>query len=240
MKKERKKVDTTLKSIKSEFKRILERANKIYNYEDESKDSSNKNKKLKYLHKFLERIVESDRQFIDHILRPKIEQIIEMIEKNLFRPLPNKKGTDLDITEGNAEIEEVSDKSWPTLEVIYEILLHIVKHPAIPESILKYFITEGFIQNLLNLFESENAQERDYLKQITHKLYSKVVKRRRMFRKMFNNHFITLIYERPTSHGANEILDIYAAIISGFAVPLKPEHIEFFKQFLTPLLKIQN
>jgi len=101
-------------------------------------------------------------------------------------------------------------------------------------------LSEDFILNLLDLFESENAQERDYLKQITHKLYSKVVKRRRAFRKMFNNHFLTLIYERPTAHGANEILDIYASIISGFAVPLRPEHSGFFKNFLTPLLKLQN
>lgn len=144
------------------------------------------------------------------------------------------------MTEGNAETEEVLDKSWPTLEILYEILINIVQHPVMSESVLKYFLTEGFIQSILDLFESQNAQERDYLKQITHKLYSKVVKRRRLFRRMFNNHFITLIYEKPTSNGPNEILDIYAAIISGFAIPLRPEHVEFFKNFLTPLLKLQN
>ena len=132
------------------------------------------------------------------------------------------------------------DKSWPTLEVVYEIMLQIIQHPVINESVLKFFLTEGFIQNILDLFESQNTQERDYLKQITHKLYSKVIKRRRLFRKMFNNHFITLIYECPTANGTNEILDIYAAIISGFAVPLREEHIDFFKNFLTPLLKLQN
>lgn len=157
----------------------------------------------------------------------------------MFRPLHHK-NIDLDATEGNVQNEEIIDKSWPTLEILYEILMTIINHPVMSESILKYFLTEGFIQNLLDLFESQNNQERDYLKQITHKLYSKVVKRRRLFRKMFNNHFITLVHEKPTANGPNEILDIYAAIISGFAVPLRPEHIEFFKNFLTPLLKMQN
>ena len=196
--------------------------------------------KQKSLQKLLEWIFESDRKFVDLILRPKIEVIMLMLMKNLFRPLPNKKATDLDVTEGNAETEEILDKSWPTFELLYEIFINIIKHPAISESILKYFLTEGFIENLLELFDSENIQERDYLKQITHKLYAKVVKRRRLFRKMFNNHFLKLIYEKPSSFGANEILDIYAAIISGFAVPLKDEHIQFFKLFLTPLLKLQN
>ena len=49
-----------------------------------------------------------------------------------------------------------------------------------------------------------------------------------MFRKLFNNHFLTLVYERPTLNGAQEILEIYSAIISGFAVPLRTEHIDFF------------
>jgi serine/threonine-protein phosphatase 2A regulatory subunit B' len=78
------------------------------------------------------------------------------------------------------------------------------------------------------------------MKRIIHKLYQKVVKRRKHFRKMFNNQFLTLIYERPSGKGANEILDIYSSVISGFAVPLRTEHVDFFKHFLTPLLKMQS
>lgn len=165
---------------------------------------------------------------------------MDMIAINIFRPLSAKKASDLDAMDEGAGDGEVQDKSWPTLILVYEIFLHVVKHPAISETILKHFLTESYIQDLLELFESENVNERDYLKQIVHKLYAKVIKRRKTFRKMFNNHFLYIIYERPSSNGANEILDIYSSIISGFAVPLRPEHIDFFKRFLTPLLKVQT
>lgn len=80
MKKERKKIDLTLKNYKKEFKNIIEKANVIYNFDDDTKDSHIKSK-IKYLHRLLERIIESDRRFIDHIFRPKLELIMDMITK---------------------------------------------------------------------------------------------------------------------------------------------------------------
>lgn len=240
LKEKKKKLASSHKGQKAEFDLILKKAMVIYNYDDEKKDAVNKKDKIRSLHKLLEWIAESDRKFVDNILRPYIDRIMDMITTNIFRPLPAKKAAELDATDEGAQFDEVQDKSWPTLIVIYEILLHIIKHPAISESTLKHFLTESYIQNLLDLFESNNANERDYLKQIVHKLYAKVIKRRKTFRKMFNNQFISLVYERPTSNGANEILDIYSSIISGFAVPLRPEHVDFFKHFLTPLLKVQT
>lgn len=165
---------------------------------------------------------------------------MDMIGVNIFRPLPLIKRVELEAMDEGANNLEPADKSWSTLIFVYEIYIHIIKHPAITETVLKHFITEPYIQNLLDLFESENIEERDYLKQIIHKLYAKVVKRRKMFRKLFNNHFLTLVYEKPTMNGAQEILEIYSSIISGFTVPLRVEHIDFFKYFLTPLLKVQN
>jgi len=212
----------------------------IYSYEDESKDSSKKRDKIIALNKILESIAESERKFVDNLFKPSLDLIMEMIEINIFRPLPFIKPAELDAMDEGAKDEEIQDKSWSTLIYVYEILLHIIKHPAITESILKHFLTESFIQNLLDLFESTNNQERDYLKQVVHKMYAKVIKRRKMFRKMFNNHFISIVYEKPNAVGAPEILDIYSSIISGFAVPLREEHVEFFKTFLTPLLKVQT
>lgn len=80
LRKERKKMDSALKNYKKEFKLILGKANIIYNSEDQTKDSQIKSK-IKSLHRLLERIVQSDRRFIDHIFRPKIELIMDMITK---------------------------------------------------------------------------------------------------------------------------------------------------------------
>jgi serine/threonine-protein phosphatase 2A regulatory subunit B' len=238
--KQKKSSASSTKTWKIEFDTILQKSTVIYHYEDESRDIIKKQQKMKLLHKLLEWIIESDKKFIENILRPNFELIIEMISANIFRALPAKKEAELDAMDEGVVSEEVQDKSWPTLIIIYEIFLHLVKHPAISESMLKHSLTESYIQRLLDLFETNNIQERDYLKQIVHKLYAKVIKRRKVFRKMFNNHFITLVHERDMENGVSEILDIYSSIISGFAVPLRPEHIDFFKHFLTPMLKVHT
>lgn len=86
--------------------------------------------------------------------------------------------------------------------------------------------------------DSEEPKEREYLKNTLHRLYAKLVPRRRMIRKAINDCFFTLIHENYKFNGSAELLDIYAAIISGFAVPLREEHIIFFKTVIIPLHKV--
>ncbi len=52
-----------------------------------------------------------------HIL-PNLDLVMEMIEKNIFRPLPNKKkSTNIGMSETGIEQEEQVDPSWPHLQV---------------------------------------------------------------------------------------------------------------------------
>jgi serine/threonine-protein phosphatase 2A regulatory subunit B' len=92
----------------------------------------------------------------------------------------------------------------------------------------------------LELFDSEESVERDYLKNILHKLYAKLVPRRKMIRKSMNECFFALIHENHKFNGAAELLDILASIISGFAVPLRDEHVIFFNNIIIPLHKVQT
>lgn len=103
---------------------------------------------------------------------------------------------------------------------------------------LKVFITHSFIQEFLELFDSEEPREREYLKNILHRLYAKLVPRRKMIRKAITDCFHTLIHESYKFNGAAELLDILASIISGFAVPLRDEHVVFFKTVIIPLHKV--
>jgi len=105
---------------------------------------------------------------------------------------------------------------------------------------LKVYVTPQFIQEFLELFDSEEAVERDYLKNILHKLYAKLVPRRKMIRKAMNECFFNLIHENHKFNGAAELLDILASIISGFAVPLRDEHVQFFNNVIVPLHKVQT
>lgn len=120
------------------------------------------------------------------------------------------------------------------------MFLQLVINEAIDVKAFKSYVTPQFVQEFLELFDSEESVERDYLKNILHKLYAKLVPRRKMIRKAMNECFFLLIHENYSFNGAAELLDILASIISGFAVPLRDEHIIFFKNIIVPLHKVQT
>jgi len=55
-----------------------------------------------------------------------------------------------------------------------------------------------------------------------------------------NECFFALIHENYKFNGAAELLDINASIISGFAVPLRDEHVLQFQNIYIPLHKVQT
>ena len=61
-----------------------------------------------------------------------------------------------------------------------------------------------------------------------------------MIRKAINESFFLLIHQSHKFNGAAELLDILASIISGFAVPLRDEHVIFFQTVIIPLHKVQT
>lgn len=130
----------------------------------------------------------------------------------------------------NDEEETILDPSWPHLQPIYDFFLQLVICEAVDMKSLKAHISQKFIQEFLELFDSEEPKEREYLKNILHRLYAKLVPRRKMIRKTITDIFSTLVHEIYRFNGTSELLDIMAAIISGFAVPLREEHIIFFKR----------
>lgn len=134
----------------------------------------------------------------------------------------------------------MSDPSWPHLQPVYELFLQLIVNDAADVRSLKTYISHRFIQEFLELFDSEEITEREYLKNILHRLYAKLVPRRKMIRKAVTDTFYTLIHENYKFNGAAELLDIFASIISGFAVPLRDEHVYFFKTVIIPLHKVQT
>ncbi|OBS70553.1 hypothetical protein A6R68_00912, partial [Neotoma lepida] len=87
------------------------------------------------------------------------------------------------------------------------------------------------LQQLLELFDSEDPRERDYLKTVLHRIYGKFLGLRAFIRKQINNIFLRFVYETEHFNGVAELLEILGSIINGFALPLKAEH----KQFLVKL-----
>ena len=49
---------------------------------------------------------------------------------------------------------------------------------------------------------------------------------RAFVRKAIGNVFYRFVYETEANHGIGELLEILGSIINGFALPLKPEHLQ--------------
>ena len=97
-----------------------------------------------------------------------------MIEKNIFRPLPSVKKNNLNFAETGMDAEEEMDPTWPHIQGVYEFFLQLVISENVEVRSLKVYVTPQFVQEFLDLFDSEESVERDYLKNILHKLYAKV------------------------------------------------------------------
>ena len=86
----------------------------IYDYTDEKKDVKGKNERLNAING-LQQMLQTQKN-VTQLLLPNLDSVISMIEKNIFRPLPNiKKGGGLAFSETGIEQEEEVDPSWPYL-----------------------------------------------------------------------------------------------------------------------------
>ena len=93
---------------------------------------------------------------------------------------------------------------------------------------------------MLELFDSEDPRERDFLKTTLHRIYGKFLNLRSFIRRSINNVFFQFIYETERFNGIAELLEILGSIINGFALPLKEEHKLFLTRVLIPLHKVKS
>ena len=94
----------------------------------------------------------------------------------------------------------------------------------IPTVTIASAISSTFIKQMVDLFDSEDPRERDYLKTILHRIYGKFMTLRNVIRTQVMNLLLKVTYEYENHNGLTELLEILSSIISGFNVPLKPEH----------------
>ena len=158
---------------------------------------------------------------------------------NLFRSIPppvNPTGDAFDPEED----EPVLELAWPHLKIVYEFFLRFVESPDFNTNLAKRYIDQSFVLNLLELFDSEDPRERDFLKTTLHRIYGKFLNLRAPIRRSINNVFYHFIYETERHNGIAELLEILGSIINGFALPLKDEHKTFLMRVLIPLHKVKS
>jgi len=104
--------------------------------------------------------------------------------------------------------------------------------------VIRRYIDKRFLLNMVDLFNSQDPRERDYLKMILHRIYGRCMPFRSFIRKAMNNILYPIIYLDARHNGISELLEILGSIINGFALPLKEEHILFLRNVLIPMHKV--
>ncbi|KAF2597341.1 hypothetical protein F2Q68_00011559 [Brassica cretica] len=174
---------------------------------------------------------------------PVIEEATKMVSANLFcsnthqqwKKNKTPEGLDLEQEEEGGSL----NPSWPHLQIVYEFLLRLVASPNTDAKISKKYIDPTFVLKLLDLFDSEDHREREYLKTILHRIYGRFMVHRPFIRKTMNNILYDFILETGKHSGIAEFLEVLGSIINGFALPLKEEHKLFLTRVLVPLHKLK-
>lgn len=84
---------------------------KTYDYKDETKDVRGKTERLNAINELQQML--SDQKNVATLIIPNLDEVMQMIEKNIFRPLPNVKKTNLGFSETGIEQEDEVDPAWP-------------------------------------------------------------------------------------------------------------------------------
>ncbi|KAH1170889.1 hypothetical protein KIL84_006507 [Mauremys mutica] len=163
-------------------------------------------------------------------------EVVRMVSCNIFRTLPPSDSNEFDPEEDEPTLEA----SWPHLQLVYEFFIRFLESQEFQPSIAKKYIDQKFVLQLLELFDSEDPRERDYLKTVLHRIYGKFLGLRAFIRKQINNIFLRFVYETEHFNGVAELLEILGSIINGFALPLKAEHKQFLVKVLIPLHTVRS
>ncbi|KAJ7063226.1 protein phosphatase PP2A0 B subunit gamma isoform [Mycena amicta] len=217
------------------FVKKLHQCRVLFDFNDASSELKGKQVKAQALHEMLDYIT-TQRGVITESLYP---EVVGMFAANLFRSIPppvNPTGDAFDPEED----EPVLELAWPHLQIVYEFFLRFVESPDFNTNMAKRYIDQTFVLNLLELFDSEDPRERDFLKTTLHRIYGKFLNLRAFIRRSINNVFFHFVYETERHNGIAELLEILGSIINGFALPLKEEHKIFLGRVLLPLHKAKS
>ncbi|XP_041009030.1 serine/threonine protein phosphatase 2A 57 kDa regulatory subunit B' theta isoform-like [Juglans microcarpa x Juglans regia] len=206
----------------------------LFDFSDPTKDLKEKDIKRQTLVELVDYVAAANGKFSETVM----QEMVKMVSINLFRTLTSPPRENKVLEAFDLEEEEPSmDPAWPHLQGVYEFLLRFVSSPETDAKLAKRYVDHSFVLRLLDLFDSEDPRERDYLKTVLHRIYGKFMVHRPFIRKSINHIFFRFIFETEKHNGIAELLEILGSIINGFALPLKEEHKLFLVRALIPLHK---
>ncbi|KAG9510370.1 Serine/threonine-protein phosphatase 2A 56 kDa regulatory subunit delta isoform, partial [Fragariocoptes setiger] len=229
---------TQLSERERVFKLKIDACCRVYDFSvDPSADLDLKEIKAQYLSEIIELMMQDPGWLFE--IDCFYSEICRMFAANAYRTLPpssNQNIPEYDPEEDDPPLES----AWPHLALVYDVMLHFLDLSEFKPSSAKAYIDTQFVLRLLELFDSEDPRERDYLKTILHRIYARFLGLRSYIRRQINNIFYRFIYETDYHNGISELLELLGSIINGFALPLKDEHKVFLLKVLMPLHKARN
>lgn len=207
----------------------LKACEKIFDFSATNADLVGQEAKRRELIDIADYISSTKGVFTESLVGP----FMSMVRANILRALPVGSSTDrhYDAEEDDPHLEP----AWAHLQVVYELLRKFVTMSDVELTRARSHITTRFVEGLVELFNSEDPREREYLKMILHRIYGKVMPLRGPIRNAIMNSFFRVVHERTHHHGISELLEILGSIINGFSVPLKEEHKALLRRGLMPL-----
>ncbi|KAJ6801011.1 serine/threonine protein phosphatase 2A 57 kDa regulatory subunit B' alpha isoform-like [Iris pallida] len=229
--------DVPVPERQSLFLRKLQICSIVFDFSDSSSLRHAREKEAK--RQTLVELVDFVQSGSSRLSEPAQEELLRMVSSNIFRPLPPRahENADATVAATDEDDEPYLDPSWPHLQLVYELLLRYVVSPDTDTKVAKRYLDHSFVLRLLDLFDSEDPREREYLKTVLHRVYGKFMVHRPFIRKSINNIFYRFIFETERHSGIGELLEILGSIINGFALPMKEEHKLFLVRALIPLHK---
>ena len=137
---------TTLKPSKETLLKKLKACEVPIDYTDPNKDIKEKSDRIRAI-KHLQAMIE-DEKTMQHVIVPNLDKVMEMIEKNIFRPLPNISSLEADEGDG-IDQENMTDPAWPYLMGIYEIFHMCITSNLVEPNVLKSYIKAKFVEEFL-------------------------------------------------------------------------------------------
>ncbi|KAK2951606.1 putative Serine/threonine protein phosphatase 2A 57 kDa regulatory subunit B' kappa [Blattamonas nauphoetae] len=219
------------------FLHSLEQCSFICDFSPHADEASiaDRNLKTNYLRDLLQFIADTSYSFPETTWVP----VLKMVSINLFRSLPIPEfpppiygDTDRDFL--------FLDPSWEHLQYVYDLLYRFINSPnVVPKTATPYF-PSTFLISLMDLFDSPDPREREALKTIIHRFYARYLTRRNIIRSTMGSHFQRLAFHHIQFNGTQDLLDLLVSIVHGFTVPLKEEHVQFFRTCVLPLNTVEQ
>jgi serine/threonine-protein phosphatase 2A regulatory subunit B' len=104
--------------------------------------------------------------------------------------IDNKKSANVDPDEDEPHLEE----AWPHLQLVYELLLKFILTVHLRQDVIVKHVSHNFVGCFLELFDSEDPRERDYLKTILHRIYGKFMALRSYIKEQIMNVLLKVVY----------------------------------------------